>query len=153
MMLRAASCVLVCLGLAGCAGSAQAPGGAVVAGPAPALLAEVNAARSLRSVPALPEASALSRAAATHAEDMAAKGYFAHNAPDGSTPLRRMRAAGFDACYATETIARGQRTEPEVVESWIKSPEDAALIFSPNPTAAGAARFGTFWVVTLSRPC
>ncbi len=152
-MSRAAVVVLLCLSLGGCAGSAARPTSSVSAAPAPALLAQVNAARIERSVPPLPEATALSRAAAVHAADMAAKGYFAHDAPDGSTPLRRMRAAGFDACYAAETIARGQSTEAQVVASWTRSPEHAALMFSPNPTAAGTARAGTFWVMTLSRPC
>lgn len=121
--------------------------------PAPTLLSEVNAARTARKLPALPEAAALTQAAALHAGDMAAKGYFSHNAPDGSTPLRRMRAAGYDACYAAETIANGQRSEAEVVDSWANSPGHAALMFSPNPTAAGTARAGALWVMTLSRPC
>ncbi|WP_425091952.1 CAP domain-containing protein [Tropicimonas sp. S265A] len=121
--------------------------------PAPGLLAEVNGARAARGLPPLPQAGALDQAAATHAQDMSSKGYFAHEAPDGSTPLRRMRAAGFDACYAAETIARGQRTEAAVVEGWINSPEHAALMFSRNPTAAGTGRAGTYWVMTLARPC
>lgn len=163
MILRLIPALAALLLLAACAGApapATAPGTATDPGTvtgtgtaAPALLARVNAARAARGLPALPEASALTRAAAGHAADMGARGYFAHNAPDGSTPLRRMRAAGYDACYAAETIARGQRSEAQVVESWERSRDHAALIFSPNPTAAGAGRAGTHWVMTLARPC
>jgi uncharacterized protein YkwD len=155
--MRRAAAVL--LGLAVLGGCASGPSGTPVSGAsapgvsAPALLAEVNAARGARNLPALTGADALIRAAADHAADMQAKGYFAHTGPDGSTPLRRMRAAGLDACYAAETLAKGQRTEAAVVQAWTNSPDHAALMFSPNPTVAGTGRAGTLWVMNLARPC
>lgn len=153
MRLTAAALMLMGPVLAGCAETIAQGTGPVEATASPALLVQVNAARSARNLPSLPEATALTEAARAHAADMTAKGYFDHDAPDGSTPLRRMRAAGFDACYAAETIARGQQTEAQVVTSWTNSPGHAELMFSPNPTAAGTARAGSLWVMTLSRPC
>lgn len=55
-----------------------------------------------------------------HSYDMAARGYFGHNTPDGRTPWDRIRAAGYSA-PAAENIARGQQTPQEVTRAWLNS--------------------------------
>ncbi|ABV94505.1 conserved hypothetical protein [Dinoroseobacter shibae DFL 12 = DSM 16493] len=143
------------LGLAGCS-APQAPTqpGPSRALPAPDLIAAVNEARSAVGVAALAEDPALSAAAMAHAADMAQKGYFDHRAPDGSTPLRRMRAAGYDACYAAENLAKGQPDAGTVLGSWTRSEGHRSNMLSPNPRAAGAGRGpGNIWVLTLARAC
>lgn len=145
--------LLALLLVSGCAPPQNAgPGGETV--PAPDLIAEVNSARSAEGLAALATEPGLTAAAMAHGADMATKGYFAHQAPDGSTPLRRMRAAGFEACYAAETIAKGQKDVPAVVQSWTVSEEHRRLMLSPSPRSAGAARApGDIWVMTLARAC
>lgn len=124
--------LLALLLVAGCAPPQTAgPGGETV--PAPDLITDVNTARSAQGLAALATEPGLTAAAMAHGADMAAKGYFAHQAPDGSTPLRRMRAAGVNACYAAENIARGQKDTVEVVQSWMASAEHRRLMLSPNP--------------------
>ncbi len=153
--MKRALCVAALL-LAGCAttGHNTAPQGDVAARPAPDLLAAVNAERGAGGLAALRADPALDRAAVAHAEDMAAKGYFDHVAPDGSTPLRRMRAAGFDACYAAENIAKGQRDADKVLRDWLGSEGHRRNVLSPDPKAAGTARgTGDFWVMTYARAC
>lgn len=140
------------LALAACTGQPPAP--TVGAAPAPEVIVLLNDARTARGVAALTEDPALTRAAMAHVADMAAKGYFDHRAPDGSTPLRRMRAAGFDACYAAENIARGQRSGAAVMDSWAGSEGHRRKMFSPDPRAVGVARGPKdIWVMTLARAC
>ncbi len=62
----------------------------------------------------------LRSAAHAHSADMAARGYFGHNSPDGRTPWARIRAAGYDA-PAAENIARGQQTPQDVTQAWLNS--------------------------------
>jgi hypothetical protein len=44
-------------------------------------------------------------AALGHSQDMANRGYFAHNTPEGITPFQRVRGAGFPAASSGESIA------------------------------------------------
>jgi uncharacterized protein YkwD len=137
--------------LAGCAGPQGAPGPATSA---PELIAAVNATRAAQGAAPLPENPALTRAAMAHAADMAARGYVGSTAPDGSTPLRRMRAAGFEACYAAELIAAGAKDPAGVVARWQDAEKPRRRLLSPNPRAAGAGRApGNLWVMTLARAC
>ncbi|MET9022265.1 CAP domain-containing protein [Actinopolymorpha sp. NPDC004070] len=55
-----------------------------------------------------------------HSYDMAARGYFGHDTPDGRTPWDRIRAAGY-AYPAAENIARGQQTPHDVTQAWLNS--------------------------------
>ncbi|WP_424969490.1 CAP domain-containing protein [Dinoroseobacter sp. S76] len=147
---------LAALLLAGCSGAGPgiAPVQNATASSAPELLAVVNGARRDAGQGALASNSALDRAAIAHAQDMAEKGYFDHVAPDGSTPLRRMRAAGYEACYAAENIAKGQRDADQVLRAWLGSEGHRRNLLSPDPKAAGTARgTGDIWVMTYARAC
>jgi uncharacterized protein YkwD len=62
----------------------------------------------------------LRTAARRHSKDMAERGYFDHNSPDGTTPWDRMRAAGYDA-PGGENIAMGYPTAESVVDAWMDS--------------------------------
>ena len=92
-----------------------------------------------------------------HSESMASEDYFAHESPDGSTPLSRMRAAGY--IYSSrvgyeigENIAWGTlwlATPQAIVAAWMASPghranildanyRDTGLGVSPHPLASRA---------------
>jgi uncharacterized protein YkwD len=40
----------------------------------------------------------LAAVARAHSEDMATRGYFKHQSPEGSTPMKRLEAAGYTEC-------------------------------------------------------
>jgi uncharacterized protein YkwD len=59
----------------------------------------------VRKAPPLAFDTRLIAAALGHSQDMANRGYFAHNTPEGVTPFQRVRAAGFPAVSSGESIA------------------------------------------------
>ncbi|MFC4427748.1 CAP domain-containing protein [Deinococcus navajonensis] len=75
------------------------------------------------ALPPLKGLAPLDTAALAQSAGMALHGYFDHtSALDGSSPLRRVQAAGYSPSVAAENIAAGQRTPQEVVDSWLRSP-------------------------------
>jgi uncharacterized protein YkwD len=61
-------------------------------------------------------------AANGHAADMARRGYFAHESPNGDGSSDRMSEAGYRWSRYGENIARGQDSVYEVVNGWMHSP-------------------------------
>jgi len=64
----------------------------------------------------------LQAAATAHAQDMAKRGYFAHESPEGGTLADRLRTAGYAYRAAGENIALGQPSVTVVMEDWLGSP-------------------------------
>jgi uncharacterized protein YkwD len=86
-----------------------------------AMLESVNAARRTSAYP-LRQNAQLDLAAQRHAEDMLARGYFAHESPEGKTVRERSRAAGYVWGVIGENIAEGQFSVDEAMETWMHSP-------------------------------
>ncbi|HTA35755.1 MAG TPA: CAP domain-containing protein [Solirubrobacteraceae bacterium] len=122
-----------------------------------ATLCLVNRERTSRGLNALRADTDLQHAAQTHSAEMAAGDYFDHIAPTGSTPLSRMRAAGYifsthigyaigeNIAWATLWLA----TPKAIVAGWMASPGHRANILdrsfretgvgvSPHPIASMA---------------
>jgi uncharacterized protein YkwD len=101
-----------------------------------ATLCLVNRERTSRGERALRADGDLQLAAQTHSAEMATGDYFDHIAPSGSTPLARMRAAGYifssHIGYAIgENIAWGTlwlATPKAIVAGWMASPGHRANI-------------------------
>ncbi len=87
------------------------------------LLGESNSVRSKNNVPALALSQDLSKAAGLKAQDMLARQYWAHNAPDGTTPWYWFREVDYRYIYAGENLARGFETPQGVVTAWMNSPD------------------------------
>lgn len=81
-----------------------------------------NKEREKAGLPALEFNSTLSNAAKKKAEDMFAKDYWAHNAPDGTQPWKFFSDAGYEYRYAGENLARDFSTAEEAVKAWMESP-------------------------------
>lgn len=81
----------------------------------------------------------LESAAQLKAEDMAAKGYFAHYGPDGSSPWDWMKKAGYDFVYAGENLAIDFTDSEDVNEAWLESPTHRANIMNSKFTEIGIA--------------
>jgi uncharacterized protein YkwD len=90
----------------------------------------------------------LRTAARRHSADMAARDYFSHDAPDGSTFVDRIKAAGYLSPGA-ENIAKGHPTAAAVMAGWMKSPGHRANILNCDLRAIGVgahfAAGGPWW--------
>lgn len=96
----------------------QAPG----LTPAEEVLRLTNAAREKQGMSPFRLNDALTKAAQAHADDMAKKGYFSHEAPDGTDMVVRIDRVGYRYRGIAENIAMGQRTPKQAVDGWLKSP-------------------------------
>ena len=101
------------------------------------IIALTNNERVQNSVGQLAENMALDKAAQAKAQDMAAKGYFSHNGPDGKTPWQWISGAGYDYQYAGENLAVRFVDSNQVVNAWMASPTHRANIVKPQYTQIG----------------
>lgn len=86
----------------------------------------------------------LSTAAAGKAAHMFANDYWAHFAPDGTSPWYFIKSAGYNYVYAGENLAKGFTTSNDAVQAWMNSPTHKANILSPQYEDMGfAIREGT----------
>jgi hypothetical protein len=139
----------VLVGLLGTAGTAQAD-----AGFEGRVLDLVNRERASRGLGSLALASELQTAARRHADAMARGGFFAHSAPDGSTPVSRVEAAGYRGwTLVAENIAAGYDSPEQVMASWMSSPGHRENLLLPNAREIGighvyraGTEFGNYWV-------
>lgn len=96
------------------------------------ILASVNAERKRVGAPPLRSNPLLDKAAQRHAEDMLARGYFAHQSPSRTTVRERAREAGYDWRAIGENIAEGQLSVDEVMRTWMNSPGHRRNILDPS---------------------
>lgn len=110
-------------------------GGAAVL---PAALADLtNQQRTSEHLAPLSDNPLLDQAAQAKAEDMAAKGYFAHTSPDGKTPWYWLDQAGYNYDYAGENLAVDFTDSSDVTQAWMNSPAHRANIEKASYTEVG----------------
>ncbi len=85
------------------------------------LLASTNAKRQAAGLSPLSLNRTLSAAAAGKAQDMFAKNYWAHVAPDGTTPWDFIMGSGYRYTVAGENLAKNFSTSGGVVDAWMAS--------------------------------
>lgn len=103
------------------------------------LLILTNQQRQNNNLASLTDNSELDQAAANKAADMFSKDYWAHNAPDGTTPWVFIKSSGYNYIYAGENLARGFNSAPDVINAWMNSPEHRQNVLSPNYQNVGFA--------------
>lgn len=104
------------------------------------LLLQTNAKRVENGLPPLQLNPQLSQAASMKGQDMLAKNYWAHNAPDGTTPWVFIKNSGYEYVYAGENLARGFSSAPDVVNAWMESKMGhRENLLSPNYDDVGFA--------------
>lgn len=81
----------------------------------------------------------LSEAAKLKANYMFSKNYWAHNAPDGTTPWVFIKKVDYDYIYAGENLARGFTTSQDVVNAWMASQSHKENMLSENYKDIGFA--------------
>lgn len=100
--------------------------------PVQELLADTNQERAANGLPPLVLNQDLSNAAAAKAQNMLTENYWAHFAPDGTSPWSFIKNSGYDYIYAGENLARGYTSASDVVKAWMASPGHKANILSDN---------------------
>lgn len=98
-----------------------------------------NTDRSVRGLVSLKINPLLVQAAQAKADDMATKGYFSHNSPDGTTPWYWFGTAGYDFETAGENLAIDFFESAEVESAWMNSPTHYANIVNESFTEIGIA--------------
>lgn len=124
------------------------------------VLARVNEARRRAGVQPLRSDALLDRAAQRHAQDMQARGYFAHESPEDDTVRERAKGAGYDWRTIGENIAEGQHTVDEVMHTWLNSPGHRRNILDPRFEELGvglalgraSGRYRVLWAQAFGTP-
>lgn len=91
-----------------------------------------NVQRAASGLGALTENSALNGAALAKGNDMLAKGYWAHFAPDGTSPWSFFLNFGYKYKYAGENLARDFPDASSAVNAWMNSPSHKENILNSN---------------------
>lgn len=91
-----------------------------------------NAQRATNGLSAVNESSILDAAALAKGNDMLAKGYWAHFAPDGTSPWNFFINFGYKYRYAGENLARDFSNASDAVSAWMNSPSHKENILNPN---------------------
>ncbi len=106
----------------------------------PAVLVELaNADRAQNQKPALTANPLLQKAAQMKADDMAAKGYFAHQSPEGRTPWWWLDQVRYDYEYVGENLAINFSDSNEIDAAWMNSSGHRENILNANFNEVGIA--------------
>lgn len=98
-----------------------------------------NSQRQSAGLSSLAYNSQLAQAAAAKAQDMIAKGYWAHFGPSGETPWGFILNAGYQYEYAGENLAKNFMDSGAVVDAWMRSETHRANIMNENYSEIGVA--------------
>lgn len=98
-----------------------------------------NNQRIAKGLPKLKLDPLLVTAAQSKAADMIARGYWAHNTPDGKEPWYFISSAGYKYLHAGENLARDFSSAPSTVDAWMKSDSHRANLLNSNYTDIGVA--------------
>jgi hypothetical protein len=91
-----------------------------------------NTQREANGLAPLTENTTLDAAALAKGQDMLAKGYWAHFAPDGTSPWSFFISFGYKYQYAGENLARDFPDAGSAVNAWMNSPSHRENILNPH---------------------
>jgi len=115
-----------------------------------------NEERARQKRPSLAVNPRLQKAATRHARDMADRKKMAHKGSDGSSPMDRIKQAGYSYQRAGENIAYGRFRPERLMQGWMDSPPHKKNIlgsYSQIGVACAIAEDGTsYWCVTFGLP-
>lgn len=110
------------------------------------LMNKINLERTQRFLPALNTNSKLSSAAASKAQDMITRSYFAHQDPDGNYVWPKIVAAGYTPYTALgENLAMDFTSASDVINAWMNSPTHRANIVNEKFEDQGLASVAGFY--------
>lgn len=105
---------------------------------------DLNTIRSGHGVAQVRGDQGLARVATIRADDMAIRGYFSHDAPDGCSFACLEDRLGVPHAYTGEILAWnnypfGHESEDEAIEAWRDSPPHLAIILGCHYDSVGVA--------------
>lgn len=103
------------------------------------LHAAANAKRSSAGLPTLALNSQLSSAASAKASHMLANNYWAHTAPDGTSPWNFVSGSGYAYSVAGENLAKGFYSSDGVINAWMASATHKANVLGTGYQDVGYA--------------
>lgn len=103
------------------------------------LLSLTNKARQEKGLKPLALNNELSTAAQMKAQDMLVKNYWAHFAPDGTSPWYFVKNSGYVYAYAGENLAKGFTTTSDAQAAWMNSTSHRENILSDKYNDVGFA--------------
>lgn len=103
------------------------------------LITLTNIQRSRSGLQPLAYNGRLASSAYAKAQDMLAKGYWAHTSPDGLSPWTFVSAAGYAYVTVGENLARDFSTDAGVMAGWMGSAGHRANILKPEYRDIGVA--------------
>jgi len=103
------------------------------------VLQTMNAYRKVKGLGPYVTDPRLMAAAEDRMHHMEELGYWAHKAPDGTSPFVWLEKRHFAFSMAGENLAEGFETVELLVDSWMQSEGHRANILSPNYTTVGIA--------------
>lgn len=103
------------------------------------VIEQTNQKRIENGLSQLQVSQELSEAASSKAAHMFAHNYWAHIAPDGTTPWVFIKNAGYDYTVAGENLARDFIDTPSMIKAWMDSPTHRENILNPKYQEIGIA--------------
>lgn len=103
------------------------------------LLQDTNKARQENGMGILTINEKLSSAAQQKAQYMFLHNFWAHFAPDGTTPWSFIKNSGYDYVYAGENLAKGFNSSGDIVKAWMNSPSHRENMLSTKYKDVGFA--------------
>lgn len=96
------------------------------------MLDSVNALRQAAGVGGVTMSAQLNAAAATHSRDMSVQNRPWHFGSDGSSPIERVRRAGYEFTMLGENISETFETELETLAAWMEQPDTRSVVLDPK---------------------
>lgn len=113
------------------------------------VLDSVNALRTAVGAGPVVLNAELNAAADTHSRDMSRQNRPWHFGSDGSSPIDRVRRAGYTGHLIGENISETYETETETLAAWMQEPGTRAVVMDRAATSMGFAWFqepnGKIW--------
>lgn len=103
------------------------------------VLDQTNQARASAGQPPLTMNAQLNQAAVSKGNHMCGEQYWAHIAPDGTTPWVFIKNAGYHYSVAGENLARDFADTPSMISAWLASPTHKANIMNDRYQEIGVA--------------
>ena len=103
------------------------------------LIALTNNQRTSNGLAPLAYDGRLASSAAAKARHMIANDYWAHTAPDGTSPWTFVRQAGYPYVSVGENLAKGFSADSSVISAWMASPSHRANILNAKFRHIGIA--------------
>jgi len=117
------------------------------------MLDSVNALRQAAGAAPVQLNAKLNAASATHSRDMSVQNRPWHFGSDGSSPIDRVRRAGYEGTMLGENISETYETELETLAAWMEEPGTRAVLLDKTATDMGFAWYqeanGKIWWTLL----